>query len=646
MSTDESALPELRFLGDDTPGLGLAEAGATLQELASVFFPSGPPVSSEDAPPDHTEEELDLAARYQTLVEQIPAVVFLAFLDRGIGEAYVSPQIENLLGFSQQEWLNDPVRWYQQIHPDDKSRWSQEAAEMFLSGKPLRSTYRVIARDQHVVWFHCEAKMVRRSDGRPWFIHGVAFDVTELKEAEASLRQAHEELELRVIERTTALATANAGLEQEILERKRAEQERAQMLAREQFARQQAEAANRVKDEFLATVSHELRTPLNAILGWVTLLRSSVIDKVDLNHALEVIERNARIQKQLIEDLLDVSRIITGKIRLELRPTDLNQIVENCVETVQPSAEAKAVSIHISKEDTALVVLGDAGRLQQILWNLLSNALRFTPAGGHVYLELERLDSEVVLVVRDTGIGISPQFLPFVFDRFRQADGSLTREQGGLGLGLAIVRHLAELHGGTVSAYSAGKGEGATFKVVLPLLNASVTEARRSVRGRISGQSQKLMVEEGPNLKDLKILVVDDDQDAAEMVATFLQKFGACVETAYSSAEALQTLDRMNVEVLISDIQMPGEHGFDLLKKVRLREEGTEKPLLAIALTAHGRPEDLELSKRAGYQAHVTKPFEPRDLMAIIARLTGKSSNLRDANGSSADETSSMETNA
>ncbi len=645
MSIDESALPELRFSGDDTPGLGLAEAGATLQELASVFFPSGPAVSAEDAPLDHTAEELDLAARYQTLVEQIPAVVFLAFLDRGIGEAYVSPQIESLIGFSQQEWLNDPVRWYQQIHPDDKSRWSQEAAEMLLSGKPLRSTYRVIARDHRVVWFHCEAKMVRRSDGRPWFIHGVAFDVTELKEAEASLRQAHDELELRVIERTAALATANAGLEQEIVERKRAEQERAEMLAREQFARQQAEVANRVKDEFLATVSHELRTPLNAILGWVTLLRSSVIDKVDQNHALEVIERNARIQKQLIEDLLDVSRIITGKIRLELRPTDLNQIVENCVETVKPSAEAKAVSIQVSKEETGLVVLGDAGRLQQILWNLLSNALRFTPAGGQIYIELEQLDSQVVLTVRDTGIGISPQFLPFVFDRFRQADGSLTREQGGLGLGLAIVRHLAELHGGTVMASSTGKGEGATFKVVLPLLNASVTESRKSVRGRIS-EPQRLSIEEGPNFKDLRILVVDDDQDAAEMVATLLQKFGARVETAYSSAEALQTLHRMNVEVLISDIQMPGEHGFDLLKKVRLLEEGTEKPLLAIALTAHGRPEDVELSKRAGYQAHVTKPFEPIDLVAIIARLTGKSSNLRDGNGSSANETSATETNA
>src|SRR5258705_3586754 len=333
MAINESQLPELEeFLIEQAQSAGLAEAGTILHQLASVFFPPGaadPEYSFTTQLPVHTEEGLDLVARYQTLVEQIPAVVFLAFLDRGIGEAYVSPQIETILGFSQEEWLNDPVQWYRQIHPDDKARWSIEAAHMFLAGDPLRSVYRVIARDGHVVWFHCEAKMVRRDDGRPWFIHGVAFDITELKESEAALRKAHDELELRVQERTAELANAVAGLEKEIVERKRVEQERAALLAREQAARQQAGIANRIKDEFLATVSHELRTPLNAILGWATLLRSTPSGQFDSEHALEVIERNARAQTQLIEDLLDVSRIISGKLRLDLRPVELFQIVRS-----------------------------------------------------------------------------------------------------------------------------------------------------------------------------------------------------------------------------------------------------------------------------------------------------------------------------
>jgi PAS domain S-box-containing protein len=433
MSIDELQLPAVEELLIGQAQLsGLGEAGATLQKLASVFFPSGALAEATESntpqkPQD--EEEPDLDARYKTLVEQIPAVVFLAFLDRGLGEAYVSPQIETILGFSQEEWLNDPVRWYQQIHPDDKARWSIEAAQMFLSGEPLRSGYRVIARDGHVVWFHFEAKMVRRPDGRPWFIHGVAFDITELKEAEAALRETHDELERRVQERTAALATANAVLEQEIIERKRAEQERADMLAREQAARQQAEVASRIKDEFLATVSHELRTPLNAILGWATLLRSDALEKFDSARALEVIERNARAQQKLIEDLLDVSRIITGKLRLDLRPIEINQIIASSVDTIRPAAEAKGVSVEANFAPSALPISGDAARLQQILWNLLSNAVRFTPLGGRVNLHVERLDCHILIVVKDTGIGIDPEFLPYVFDRFRQADGSLTRDQ-------------------------------------------------------------------------------------------------------------------------------------------------------------------------------------------------------------------------
>jgi PAS domain S-box-containing protein len=399
MTTHQSQLPELEeFVVNQAQSGGLAEAGAILEQLASVFFPREAG-HSDNSHAVRKEDELDLVARYQTLVEQIPAVVFLAFLDRGIGEAYVSPQIETILGFSQEEWLNDPVRWYHQVHPDDQARWSVEAAQMFLSGQPLRSVYRVIARAGHVVWFHCEAKMVRRDDGRPWFIHGVGFDITELKEAEAALLKAQDELELRVKERTAELASANAGLEQEIIERKRAEKERSDMLAREKAARHEAEVANSIKDEFLATVSHELRTPLNAILGWTTILRSGRAEEVDSARALEVIERNARAQRQLIDDLLDVSRIISGKLRLELGPVDLTRIIEGCVDTVRPATEAKDVTLEIISAYRSIPVSGDPARLQQILWNLLSNAVKFTPKGGRVTLDVEQLEGYVQVSV-------------------------------------------------------------------------------------------------------------------------------------------------------------------------------------------------------------------------------------------------------
>jgi PAS domain S-box-containing protein len=623
MPTYESSLRELEeFPIDQAQSAGLSEAGAILGQLASVFFPSGVSPQESHAAVSHrvrSEEGLDLVARYQTLVEQIPAVVFLAFLDRGIGEAYVSPQIETILGFSQEEWLNDPVQWYRQIHPDDKARWSTEAAQMFLTGRPLRSVYRVLARDGHLVWFHCEAKMVRRDDGRPWFIHGVAFDITELKESEAALQKAHDELERRVQERTAELASVNAGLQQEIIERKRIEQEREAILAREQAARQQAEIANRIKDEFLATVSHELRTPLNAILGWATILRSPASAKLDSNHALEVIERNARVQKQLIEDLLDVSRVITGKLRLEPRPIELGQIIQSSVDTVRPASEAKNISVETSFGPGSVFVWGDPARLQQVLWNLLTNAVRFTPEGGRISLTVELLGDHVQISIKDTGIGIAVDFLPYVFDRFRQADGSLTREQGGLGLGLAIVRHLVELHGGTVEAHSNGKGQGATFRVILPVLNKTLSGKTKQEEPCF--ESADNSSEGGPRLNGFRILVVDDEADALEMIAMILRGSGAEVATAESSRAALEAFSQAKYDVLISDLQMPGEHGYELLRKIRALEEHYGNRVIAIALSAHGRNEDRENSLTRGFRAHMTKPVEPSELVKIIASL-------------------------
>jgi len=613
---------------ENAQSMSLAEAESVLNGLASLFFPADsstrqfPLDLAEGESPRQVVQQPDIEARYRTLVEQIPAVVFMAFLDEGISEAYVSPQIEEMLGFTQEEWLNDPVRWYWHIHPDDRGRWNIEAARMFLSGESLRSVYRVIARDGRVIWFHCEAKMVRNEDGRPWFIHGVGFDITELKQSEAALRKAHDELEERVKQRTAELATANQELQLEIAERKRAEEERTRLLIREQQARKEAETANRTKDEFLATVSHELRTPLNAILGWARLLRGRKIDETLINRALETVERNAKAQAQLIEDLLDVSRIISGKMRLDVRPIELASIIEAAIDSVRPAADAKGIRLLTVLDPRASPVSGDAGRLQQVVWNLLSNAMKFTPKGGRVQIRLERINSHVEIIVSDTGAGISSEFLPHVFDRFRQADGSSTRTHGGLGLGLAIVRHLVELHGGTVWAESQGVGYGATFTVQLPLIAVRAVEHSPTPERVHPTAESDVPLDDTPRLDGLRVLIVDDEKDTLEMLAVVLSQCGAEVESATSAAEALEMLQECKPDVLVSDIGMPGEDGYTLMRKVRALEPEQGKHIAAVALTAHARTEDRMRALSAGFQMHVPKPVEPSELVVVIASLT------------------------
>ncbi|MGH9857482.1 MAG: PAS domain-containing sensor histidine kinase, partial [Acidobacteriota bacterium] len=406
----------------------VSEAQQILTELGAVFFPEAATANQRS-----TTSDVDAETKYQTLIEQIPAVVFMAFLDKGLSEAYVSPHIETILGFTQKEWLEDPVRWYRQIHPDDRNRWNIEAADMLLTGQPLRSVYRVLARDNHTVWFQVEAKMVRTTDGRPWFIHGVAFDISELKKAEETLQKTLGELEIRVESRTAELADANRDLQMEIAERKAIERERTQLFLREQEARKEAEGANRAKDEFLATVSHELRTPLNVIRGWTHLLQSGQLDDAALARALEVVDQSAKAQSKLIEDLLDVSTMIAGKIRLDLRPIDLVPSIENAVSSLKLSAEAKGIKLVQLLDSHMGPVLGDSERLQQVILNLLSNAIKFTPSGGRVTISLERIDSSALVTVTDTGEGIKPEFVPHVFTRFRQQDSSFTRKYGGLG---------------------------------------------------------------------------------------------------------------------------------------------------------------------------------------------------------------------
>ena len=407
--------------------------------------------------------------------------------------------------------------------------------------------------------------------------------------------------------------------------------ERAQLYEAERLARETAEAANRVKDEFLAVLSHELRSPLNPILGWTKMLRSRQFDAQMTNRALEAIERNAKLQVQLIEDLLDVSHILQGKLRLNISIVDLVAVIEAALESVRLAAESKSLNLEFVREGTAAVcVAGDAARLQQIVWNLVSNAVKFTPAGGRIEVRLRQVGeagrdreelpdfsssppSYAQIVITDTGKGIDPAFLPFIFDYFRQADSTITRQFGGLGLGLTIVRHLVELHGGTIQAESQGEGQGATFRVWLPLVQSS-DRAAPSVRPITPGAIAK-------RLNHIRILVVDDDMDMREYVEAVLQAAGAQVALASSAGEALAKLSRFRPDVLISDIGLPNVDGYMLLRQIRtlVPELGGQVP--AIALTAYAGEYNQQRVLASGFQLHVAKPVEPEVLVAAVVSL-------------------------
>lgn len=412
--------------------------------------------------------------------------------------------------------------------------------------------------------------------------------------------------------------------------RRRAEQERERLLKREQEARGEAEAASRLKDEFLATVSHELRTPLNAILGWASTLNRRPPKDETLRNALEVIERNAKAQARIIDDILDVSHIISGKLRLDPRPINFAPVIQAAIDTMRPAAAAKGITLTVSLDSDAGLVSGDANRLQQIIWNLVSNAIKFTPQDGWVEVRLERVDSHLHVIVSDSGIGIDKQFLPHIFERFRQADSSMTRSYSGVGLGLAIVRHLVELHGGTVSAESDGVGQGAALTVRLPVRDNSDAVAA-VVGGPLVAAHQKvhdLYNRSDMPLTGLRILAVDDDPDALQMLTVALTGSGAEVKTAVSAAEGLSELQLYKPDVLVSDIAMPGEDGYSLIKKVRALpvEEGGAIP--AVALTALVRGEDRTRALETGFQMFVPKPVEPVELIAAIADIADNANRI------------------
>jgi len=519
--------------------------------------------------------------RYRSVIENISDYAIFMTDARGSVSAW-NGGAALVLGYSANEILAQPVTRFataEDIHAHLAEEKMREAAR---SGRATSNGWRL------------------RKDGTRLFMEGVVIAVRDESDQLSGF----------------------AYFLRDVTEKHRIELEREQLLDSERAARNQAERASRTKDEFLATLSHELRTPLNAILGWTQLLRKSRELPPEAVNALTVIERNARAQVQIIQDLLDMSSIISGKVRLDVQQLDLASVVEATVETVRPAALAKSIRLQVMLDPLAGPVRGDPNRLQQVLWNLLTNAVKFTPRDGRVSVTLSRVNSHLELEVADNGEGIDPGFLPHVFDRFRQADSTTSRRHGGLGLGLSIVKQLVEMHGGSISAKSAGPGRGSTFRVALPLM-ASVDDSQASQHPRQhprrSGDLPSLP-ERSTDLSGLKVLVVDDEPDARNLIQRVLQDSHATVVTAASADEALELLERDSPDVLISDVGMPGQDGYSLIRRVRSLAGAIAK-VPAIALTAYARTEDRVKAIHAGFQLHLSKPVEAIELVAMVESL-------------------------
>jgi signal transduction histidine kinase/FixJ family two-component response regulator len=432
--------------------------------------------------------------------------------------------------------------------------------------------------------------------------------------SEASLRTLHKLEVLRnvtLLDRPIRTAAVVSTIRAALRGRQRQYELRDTLMAL-QRARIEAEQANRLKDEFLATVSHELRTPLNAILGWVVMLRQSRFEPARLATILEIIERNAKAQAQLIADVLDISRMVTGRVKLEVTPVSLARVILDAVDSIRPGAAARGIELHLDVEEGP-VANADPDRLQQVVWNLLSNACKFTAEGGRIDVMLRVDRSRATIIVSDTGVGISPEFLPYVFDRFRQAEQGFTRSHGGLGLGLAIVKHLVEMHGGEVTASSDGPGKGATFEVRLPLARTVPRDGRD---GRQAASSEMPNV----NLSDRAVLVVDDDETTRDLMVTLLAQYGAHARTAASVREALELFDAEIPELLLADIGMPGEDGLSMIRRIRQRPPARGGLVRAIAVSAYARPEDRQAALTAGYDDFLAKPAMPADVLRAVDR--------------------------
>jgi signal transduction histidine kinase/CHASE3 domain sensor protein/ActR/RegA family two-component response regulator len=489
-----------------------------------------------------------------------------------------------LFGLADEQFTGKRGEFMGRMHDEDRPRVEQLLQQSIRGEVEYDTDFRVVWPDNSIHWLMAKGAVVKSDAGEPLHMIGVNMEITDLKNAQ---------------------------------------HERERLLLNEKDLRARAEAANRMKDEFLATVSHELRTPLNAILGWTTLLRKGRLDDRGIDKALETVERNARSQTKLIEDLLDISRITTGHLKLDVQSLDLPSVIHAALDSLHPAAEIRQIKLQALVDNAAGPVWGDPQRMQQIVWNLLSNAIKFTPKGGQVQVQLERVNSHVELAVSDTGQGISANFLPHVFERFEQEDASSKRKHGGLGIGLAIVRQLVELHGGQVTAESAGEGKGATFRVVLPIMLArrkSVHEDQRlAAPASVGARSEQHL------LSGLRVLAVDDERDARELLAELLTANGVDVRVAASGVDALATLKQWRPDVLISDIGMPDMDGYELLRELRFKENKSKHTRLpALALTAYATAEDRMRALQSGFQMHIAKPVDPEELTTVLASLTGR----------------------
>ncbi len=517
-----------------------------------------------------------VAEHLAAIVESSDNVIVSKTLD-GIITSW-NPAAERIMGYGSQEAVGKHIKLI--IPPE---RWAEEDDVLAR-----------IRRGEKVDHF----ETIRRTkDGR---LLNVSLTVSPVRDADG-----------RVV--------GASKVARDITERKRLEEERDRLYASERAARQDAEEASRLKDEFLAVVSHELRNPLNAITGWASLMNTGRISGEQLTRATQTVLRNAKSLNQMIGDLLDVSRIVSGSMRLEVQPVELASVLESALEVIRPTAEAKGIRLQTRLDGLATTVSGDPDRLQQVMTNLLSNSVKFTPNGGRIRVHLRRVNSQAEIVVSDNGIGIDPEVMPFIFERFRQGDASSSRKHGGLGLGLAIARHLVELHGGIISARSGGLGMGAEFEMQLPIAEAPETlvvgDARSAHPSAPNGHHRM------PSLEGLRILVVDDEIDTREVVAAALGQAGADVAAVASASAAMELIPRWKPHVLVSDIGMPGEDGYALIRKVRAlgSEHGGDIP--AVALTAFARMPDRMKVLSAGYQMHVPKPVEPMELATVIASL-------------------------
>jgi PAS domain S-box-containing protein len=498
---------------------------------------------------------------------------------------------QRLFGFTAEQMVGQSIT---RLIPDELQHEETLILTKLRQGERIERYETVrLHKEGHRLEISLTVSPVRDSSGRIVGAAKIAHDITARRRAERSLA-----------EREAQLAKLLA--------------ERESFLESERIARSEAEHLSHVKDEFLATLSHELRTPLNAILGWATLLRDRKVSAQDHERGLETIERNVRVQGQIVNDLLDMSRIVSGKVHLEVHPLYLHEVVNNAIETVRQSASAKNVRIQPLLDSAIGMVRGDPNRLQQVLWNLLSNAVKFTPSGGRVQIVLERVNSHVEICVADTGIGIPGEFLPYVFDRFRQGDPSTTRRYGGLGLGLSIVKSLVELHGGTVRVKSPGENQGTTFIVALPIshVQSDDMERRRNARAPDALESIEL-----PELGGVSVLIIDDEPDGRALLARILEGRGARATCASSATEALEALTREHFDILLSDVGMPDLDGYELIRRVRALDASRAGPIPAIAITAYARPEDRQRSLLAGFHMHLSKPVEARELIASIAGL-------------------------